>query len=785
MGSRLNVIFIFLALLAGKHTSAQSKSVLWYKQQADHFEESIVLGNGKMGASVYGGAKSDTIYLNDITLWTGEPVNPYMNPEAYKFLPAVREALKNEDYRQADILNKKIQGNYSNSYAPLGKFYLDFGQTGEPQNYYRELNIGNAISKVNYESNGVKYKREYFISYPDQIMMVKLTSGKKGALSFDIHFMSPLKNKISTSDNQFMADGYALVRGVFDEHKGTRFTAILKIKNRDGQIVRTDSTLSLRGGTEAIMAISTATSFNGFDKNPATEGLNNQALAEEIQAKARHKSYDQIRKAHMADYEKYFNRVNLSLGKSDAPDLPTDERLKRYTDGKEDKNLEALYFQFGRYLLISCSRTQGVPANLQGLWNPYLNPPWSSNYTMNINTQENYWLAENTNLSEMHMPLLTFIKNLATTGEITAKTFYGVNGWTSCHNSDIWAMSNPVGQGKGSPQWANWNMSGAWLITHLWEHYSFTLDKDFLRDKAYPLIKGSARFCLEWLTEDKNGFLIPSPSVSPENKYIAGDGYKGYTLYGATGDVSMIRECFDKTIQASEILDCDTAFRAKLKTAMNRLYPFQVGKNGNLQEWYHDWEDGELRHQAQSHLFGLYPGHQITPGKTPKEAAASRISLELRGDLTTGWSKAWRMNLWARLYDGNHAYKLFRSLLHYVKPTVLKAKYNSGGTYPNLLDAHPPFQIDGNFGGTAAIVEMLLQSSENEIRLLPALPDAWDNGSVNGICARGGLVISMTWKDKRLMHLSVFAKQNCETTIIYGGQHKEITLKKGTNPVRL
>lgn len=785
MKSRLYVIFIFLALIAGKQTSAQSKPILWYKQQANHFEESIVLGNGKMGASVYGGAKSDTIYLNDITLWTGEPVNPYMNPEAYKFLPAVREALKNEDYRQADILNKKIQGNYSNSYAPLGKFYLDFSQTGEPQNYYRELNIGDAISKVSYESNGVKYTREYFISFPDQIMMVKLTSDKKGTLNFDIHFNSPLKNKISTSDNLFMANGYAPVRGVFDEHKGTRFTTILKIKNMDGEIARTESTLSVKGATEVILTISTATSFNGFDKNPATEGLNNEALAAEIHTKAAHKSYLQIRKAHVADYQKFFNRVNLFLGQSEAPDLPTDERLKRYTEGKEDKNLEALYFQFGRYLLISCSRTPGVPANLQGLWNPYLNPPWSSNYTMNINTQENYWLSENANLSEMHMPLLTFIKNLATTGEITAKTFYGVNGWTSCHNSDIWAMSNPVGEGKGSPQWANWNMSGAWLITHLWEHYSFTMDKNFLRDQAYPLMAGSARFCLEWLTEDKNGFLIPSPSVSPENKYISGDGYKGYTLYGATGDVSMIRECFDKTIKASEILQCDTAFRTRLKAAKSRLYPYQIGKNGNLQEWYHDWEDGELRHQAQSHLFGLYPGHQITPEKTPKEAAASRVSLELRGDQTTGWSKAWRMNLWARLYDGNHAYKLFRSLLRYVKPTVLKAKYDSGGTYPNLLDAHPPFQIDGNFGGTAAIVEMLVQSSENEIRLLPALPDAWDNGTVNGICARGGLVISMAWKDKKVTHLNVFAKQNCETTLIYGGQHKVITLKKGNNPVRL
>ena len=461
--------------------------------------------------------------------------------------------------------------------------------------------------------------------------------------------------------------------------------------------------------------------------------------------------------------------------------MPTDERLRRYAEGKEDKNLEVLYFQFGRYLLISSSRTPGVPANLQGIWNPHLRPPWSSNYTTNINAEENYWLAENTNLSEFHMPLLSFIKNLATTGKITAKTFYGVNGWTVCHNSDIWAMSNPVGDfGSGDPNWANWNMAGAWLSTHLWEHYQFTRDTEFLKDDAYELMKGAALFCLEWLVEDQKGELITSPSTSPENKFITPDGYQGSTLYGGTADLAMIRQCFIQTIKASEILDTDLEFRNKLELALNKLHPYQIGKKGNLQEWYYDWEDVEPQHRHQSHLFGLFPGNHISPSTTPELANACRKTLEIKGDETTGWSKGWRINLWARLLDGNHAYKMYRELLKYVEPDGVKTDYvRGGGTYPNLFDAHPPFQIDGNFGGAAAIAEMLVQSTENEIHLLPAIPDAWNSGSVKGICARGGFEVSMVWKNKSVKKLSVLAKSSGKTTLYFGSKKKEINLKKG------
>jgi alpha-L-fucosidase 2 len=609
-------------------------------------------------------------------------------------------------------------------------------------------------------------------------MMIRLKADKKGKLNFNINFASPLKNSVSVANEVLTAKGYAEGKQLLP---GTKFTSLFKIKHADGLYQHSDSSIGLQNATEAVIYVSIATSFNGYNRDPNLDGLNDAKLATLSLSSANKKGYEEIKKAHIQDYQKYFNRVSIQLGKkTPVPDMPTDERLMNYTNGVEDKNLEALYFQFGRYLLISCSRTKYVPANLQGLWNPYLNPPWGSNYTTNINTEENYWLAENTNLSEMHEPLLSFVENLSATGKITAKTFYGVNGWSASHNSDIWAMTNPVGDGKGSPQWANWTMAGTWLSSHLWEHYLYTLDKKFLIDKGYPLLKGAATFCLDFLVEDKNGNLVTSPSVSPENRYIAPDGYRGFTLYGATGDLALIRDCFQNTIQAAEILKIDTAFRTKLKQALSRLYPYQIGKRGNLQEWYYDWVDGELSHQAQSHLFGLYPGHNITPEQTPAEAKGAAVSLDMRGDSTTGWSKAWRMNLWARLYNGEHAYRLFHTLLKYVKPaSTLKASFRNGGTYPSLLDAHPPFQIDGNFGATAAIVEMLMQSSLDQIKLLPALPDTWSEGSVKGLCARGGFVISMEWKNKQITGLHILSKAGGTTKLIFGNHQKAVTLKKG------
>ncbi|WP_369766041.1 glycoside hydrolase N-terminal domain-containing protein [Flavobacterium sp. WC2429] len=784
------LVFIFFSFCG--ILSAQSDHVLWYNQPAEYFEESLVLGNGKMGATVFGGVDSDKIYLNDATLWSGEPVNTNMNPEAYKNLPAIREALKNDNYKLAEELNKKIQGKNSESFAPLGTVYIDHQNTGKVSNYYRELDISNAISKVSYEINGVKFNREYFVSAPDQIMVIKLTSSQKGALSFDINATSLLQFKTEVNGNLLSMNGVAPIHEnpdykvipafLSEKGRGTRFTSLIKIKNTDGTIISSNTSLGLINGTEALIYVSIATSFNGFDKNPAYEGLNDKAIAFANLNKVFSKSFDKLKQTHIADYQKFYNRVALNLGQTTAPNLPTDRRLLRYSDGNEDKNLEVLYFQYGRYLLISSSRTLGVPANLQGIWNPYLNPPWSSNYTMNINLEENYWLAENTNLSEMHLPLLSFIKNLSVTGKVAAKTFYGVNvGWAAAHNSDIWSMTNPVGVfGKEEPMWACWNMAGAWLSTHIWEHYVFTQDKNYLKTEGYEIMKGASQFCLAWLIEDTNGNLITSPSTSPENRYIAPDGFIGATLYGGTADLAMIRECFDKTIKASKVLNVDAYFREKLETALSKLHPYQVGKEGNLQEWYFDWNDEDPKHRHQSQLFGLFPGNHIAPLQTPDLAAASKRTLEIKGDETTGWSKGWRINLWARLWDGNHAYKMFRELLHYVEPDLKKSdKSRKGGTYPNLFDAHPPFQIDGNFGGAAAVAEMLVQSNETEIRLLPALPDAWESGSIKGICARGGFEISMEWNGKTLEKVSVLSKKGGKTELIFGGKSKRITLKKG------
>jgi alpha-L-fucosidase 2 len=772
--------------------SGQAADVLWYKLPAAYFEETLVLGNGKMGASVFGGIESDKIYLNDATLWSGEPVDPNMNPEAYRNLPAVREALNNENYRLADELQHKMQGKFSQSYLPLGTLFIDFQYSGEPRNYYRELNISDAVSKVSFEVAGVFYTREYFISYPDQVMVIRLKASKKGALNFAVRFKSPLKHRWMIKENEFFASGYAPTAAkpnylgeipdavVFDKDRGTRFSSLVEIRNSDGNPFITDSSSGLKNASAATILVSVATSFNGYNMNPATQGLDHEAIARKQMKAAESKSYEDLKKAHLADYQKYFNRVKLDLGATAAPNLPTDERLQRYAAGQEDKNLEILYFQYGRYLLISSSRTPGVPANLQGIWNPYMRPPWSSNYTTNINAEENYWLAENTNLQEMHMPMLTFIKNIAETGKVTAKTFLGTDGWVACHNSDIWAMSNPVGDfGHGDPVWANWYMGGAWLSTHLWEHYLFTADKEWLKNEGYELMRGAAVFCLNWLVE-KKGELITSPSTSPENKYINADGYHGATFYGGTADLAMVRACMEQTVAASAILDTDADLRLKLEDALKRLHPYKIGKKGNLQEWYYDWDDDEPQHRHQSHLFGLFPGHQITPETTPELANACRKTLEIKGDETTGWSKGWRINLWARLYDGNHAYKMYRELLKYVPPDGMRTNYSGGGgTYPNLFDAHPPFQIDGNFGGSAAVAEMLLQSDGNVIRLLPALPDAWDEGAVYGLCARGGIEVSIVWADHKVKNFTLTSKTDIACKVTAGGMAQEVNLKAG------
>ena len=554
------------------------------------------------------------------------------------------------------------------------------------------------------------------------------------------------------------------------------FSGILTAKTDGGKVLTGDSTLLISGATEAAVYVVNATSFNGFAKHPVNEGARYIEQAADDAWHLVNYTYDQLRERHIADYKAIYDRFKLKLGNATFDTKRnTEQQLKDYTDRKGGNTyLETLYAQYGRYLLISCSRTAGVPANLQGLWTPHLWSPWRGNYTVNINLEENYWPAEVANMGEMAMPLDNFIAELAANGRYTAKNYYGITeGWCSSHNSDIWAMTNPVGEKREWPEWANWNMGGAWLVNALWDHYLFNLDIEYLRSTAYPLMKGAAEFCMAWLIKNPNNpdELITAPSTSPENEYKTDKGYHGMTMYGGTADLAIIRELLTNTIKAAETLNIDKELRDRMNTTINMLHPYKIGKRGNLQEWYYDWDDWDWKHRHQSHLIGLYPGRHITEAQ-PELMKACRKSLEIKGDETTGWSTGWRINLWARLKDADQAYHIYQKLLTYVSPDNYKGedKRRSGGTYPNLFDAHPPFQIDGNFGGTAGVCEMLVQSDGDTITLLPALPKAWKDGEVSGICARGGYELKMKWTDSKVVELTVKAKNKGKVKVAVNGR---------------
>jgi len=731
---------------------------LWYRQPAKAWVEALPVGSGRLGAMVFGGTAVEQLQLNENTLWGGGPYDP-VNPQAAGALPEIRRLIDAGQYADASALAAaKFMATplRQMSYQTLGALKLSFpGQPDVGEGYVRDLDLDAATARTRFSHGGVAFAREVIASAPDQVIAVRLSADKAGAISVDLAFDSPLKPTVRAEggDTLVLSGRNAGQHGIAS---ALTVDCRVKVVAKGGKVLAQDQGLSVRGADEVLLLIAAGTSYRRFDDVSGDPVADNRARL----ARVARKSWPVLLADHRADHRRLFRKVAVDFGTTGAALRPTDERI-RLSPTTDDPALAALYFQYGRYLLIACSRRGGQPANLQGLWNDSMNPPWGSKFTININTEMNYWPAEPTGLAECVAPLVEMVRDLSVTGARTAKAMYGARGWVAHHNTDLWRATAPI----DGAEYGVWPTGGAWLCKHLWDHYDYGRDTAYLAD-VYPLMKGAALFFLDALVVDpKSGRLVTNPSISPENNHGRGSAL----VAGPTMDEAILRDLFDNCIAAARILGRDAPLAAEFAATRERLAPYKIGKGGQLQEWQEDWDAGamDIHHRHVSHLYGLFPSDQIALDVTPELAAAARKTLETRGDLSTGWAIAWRLNLWARLGQGDHAHDILKLLL------------GPDRTYPNMFDAHPPFQIDGNFGGTSGMTEMVLQSRNGAVHLLPALPSAWPNGKLTGLRARGGLGVDVWWKDGKLLRARLTADKPGHHIVHVAGRSLVADLRQG------